>query len=280
MTFVSTNFGGDRILRAGLQTLMILLGVAALGVGIYRLRSDLTVSEGEPRAAAPAPAAEPGFVPVLDPAASPGVTGSSSRSASPLQMQWKFEQVLGAEAGGQPAEAVVTLARNRPVRLVIPRISLEAPVVSAALMSGEIDGQRVYQWTAPDFYAAGWHHESAELGEQGNVVINGHHNVYGEVFRNLNQLEQGDRILVYANEEAGAFRYEVTRVMTLNERDQPLEVRAENARWIQSTDDERLTLITCWPYESNSHRLIVVAKPIDAAQDLGKLEDVGNLELE
>jgi LPXTG-site transpeptidase (sortase) family protein len=25
--------------------------------------------------------------------------------------------------------------------------------------------------------------------------------------------------------------------------------------------DERLTLITCWPYETNTHRLIIVALP-------------------
>ena len=39
------------------------------------------------------------------------------------------------------------------------------------------------------------------------------------------------------------------------------KVRLANARWIQPSEDERLTLITCWPYESNTHRLIIVALP-------------------
>jgi len=38
-------------------------------------------------------------------------------------------------------------------------------------------------------------------------------------------------------------------------------VRQENARWIAPTDDERLTLVTCWPYTNNTHRVVVVAKP-------------------
>jgi sortase A len=49
--------------------------------------------------------------------------------------------------------------------------------------------------------------------------------------------------------------------MILPERDQPIEVRLANARYIQPTDDERLTLITCWPYESNTHRVVVIAFP-------------------
>jgi len=40
-------------------------------------------------------------------------------------------------------------------------------------------------------------------------------------------------------------------------------VRRQNARWIAPTTDERLTLVTCWPYTGNSHRLIIVAKPAD-----------------
>lgn len=262
----------DRIIRAGLQSLMILIGVVTLAFGVYRMQSTFTGNQSEALSSAPPAAADQGFVPVLDTAPASDLATSQDQPASAVQLQQIPEGLLGAEAGSQPAEAAASLVRNRPVRLVIPTINLEAPVVSAPLLTGEVDNQRVYQWAAPDSYAAGWHYESAELGEQGNSVINGHHNAFGEVFRDLNQLEKGDRILVFANERAGAFRYEVTHVVILKERFQPLEVRAENARWIQPTDDERLTLITCWPYESNTHRLIVVAKPMDIASGNGELE--------
>lgn len=36
----------------------------------------------------------------------------------------------------------------------------------------------------------------------------------------------------------------------------------ENAQFMAQTDDERLTLITCWPYETNTHRLILIARPV------------------
>ena len=49
----------------------------------------------------------------------------------------------------------------------------------------------------------------------------------------------------------------------LEEAGMPLKVRQKNAQWIMPTGDERLTLVTCWPYEwpGNSHRVIVVARP-------------------
>jgi sortase A len=54
----------------------------------------------------------------------------------------------------------------------------------------------------------------------------------------------------------------------LPEKGQPLSVRLKNAAWIQPTTDERLTLVTCWPYTSNTHRLIIVARPgPDAVQN-------------
>jgi sortase A len=45
-----------------------------------------------------------------------------------------------------------------------------------------------------------------------------------------------------------------------------LEVRLANAEWIKATEDERITLITCWPYESNTHRVVVVAVPVRAGE--------------
>jgi sortase A len=58
------------------------------------------------------------------------------------------------------------------------------------------------------------------------------------------------------------FTYLVANKLILKERFQSVETRIDNARWIQASDDERLTLVTCWPYESNTHRVIVVAIPI------------------
>lgn len=150
----------------------------------------------------------------------------------------------------------VDLAGNLPTRIVIPAIKLDAPVESVGWHV--VEG--ISQWDVPDRFAAGWLMTSAPLGKAGNTAITGHHNVAGEVFRNLVKLQRGDRITLYSQDEP--FYYEVQSRRILPERGQSDEVRRANARWMQPTTDERITLITCWPYTSNTHRLIIVAKPV------------------
>jgi LPXTG-site transpeptidase (sortase) family protein len=93
----------------------------------------------------------------------------------------------------------------------------------------------------------------------GNTVLEGHHNINGEVFRNLINLKAGDTIKVYTLNTAQ--EYKVIESILVEEEGQPFEVRRANARYIQPTADIRLTLVTCWPYTGNSHRVIIVAAP-------------------
>ena len=147
-----------------------------------------------------------------------------------------------------------------PGRIVIPRIELIAPIVEAGLKKTWMEAKQYEQWLAPDEFAVGWHFTSAKLGEGGNTVLNGHHNSHGKVFVDLVELEAGDSISIYG--EGNEFKYVVVNKMILPERKVSADVRLENARWIMPSMDERLTLVTCWPYESNTHRLVIVAKPI------------------
>ena len=143
-----------------------------------------------------------------------------------------------------------------PDRIVIPAINLDAPIEPVGW--SQVNG--VSMWDIPNHFAAGWLKTSAPLGRPGNTVLDGHHNIAGEVFRHLVDLKAGDLIEVYSG--AQQVVYKVTALHILPDRDQPLEVRQKNAEWIQPTLDERLTLVTCWPYTNNTHRLIVVAMPI------------------
>lgn len=148
-----------------------------------------------------------------------------------------------------------------PDRVVIPIINLDAPVVPIHAKDIHLNDQTYQQWLVPNKFAAGWHDTSARLGIIGNTVLNGHHNVYGKVFKNLVRLEKGDEIDVYSGEKI--FKFIVDQKLLLPERFQPLEKRAENAQWIMPSEDERLTLVTCWPLDSNTHRVIIVAFPTD-----------------
>jgi LPXTG-site transpeptidase (sortase) family protein len=147
-----------------------------------------------------------------------------------------------------------------PERIVIPIIGLDAPVVPVSWTMVKVDGQEQPVWDLPDTRAAGWHETSASLGVPGNTVLNGHNTNNGEVFRNLYKLKSGDEIVLHAGRVA--YTYAITETLILPEAGQPLEVRIENARYIQPTEDERLTLVTCHPYGSLRNRLIVIAHPI------------------
>jgi len=154
-----------------------------------------------------------------------------------------------------------TLGANVPrvYILRIPKINLEAPVVRVEEREIQIESNVVTQIYVPHSFAVGWNENSAPVGNYGNTVFVGHNNIYGEVFKDLWNLQSGDEIVVQTG--SGDRSYLVSRVITLDESSLPIHERSENASWIRWTPHEQLTLVTCFPYSSNTHRLIVVAYP-------------------
>jgi sortase A len=194
-----------------------------------------------PRSATPNPASLPTTPTAVPPTSTPGpVLSPTQGPTSPAPFT-------------RPAPATAP-----PDRIVASTIGLDAPVVPIGWKTVEENGQTVTEWEVAD-HAGGWHKTSAYPGNVGNTVISGHHNIRGEVFRYVVNLEPGDIIDLYVGQTV--YRYMVTEKYILREKGMPPEVRQENARWIASTDDERLTLVTCWPYTNNTHRVVVVAKP-------------------
>ncbi len=147
-----------------------------------------------------------------------------------------------------------------PDRILVPSIELDAPIVPAKHKQTRIGGENYEQWQAPNQFAVGWHSDSAVLGQAGNTVLNGHHNIEGKVFKDLHKLMAGAEVFLIGGNIQ--YRYQVVNVMILPERNMDVETRLENARWILPSQDERITLVTCWPEWSNTHRLVVVAQPV------------------
>jgi len=158
-----------------------------------------------------------------------------------------------------PKQAELTNGVVIPNRIVIESVDIDSTVIPVGWQVVEQNGQPYSIWEVANF-AIGWHNTSARLGQPGNTVMAGHHNVNGEVFRDLVNVEVGDRVTAYASGQK--FEYIVELKTIIKEKGEPLEVRQRNAQWIAPTDDERLTFVTCWPYTNNTHRVIVVAKPI------------------
>ena len=142
---------------------------------------------------------------------------------------------------------------------MIGSVGIDSPIVPVGWRVIEQGGRQYSIWDVAD-YAVGWHKTTAVLGQAGNSVMAGHHNINGEVFRDLVNVEVGDRVTIYSGEHV--FEYIVELKTIVKEKGEPIEARQRNAQWIAPTTDERLTFVTCWPYTNNTHRVIVVAKPI------------------
>jgi LPXTG-site transpeptidase (sortase) family protein len=205
----------------------------------------LDVIQAAVRATAPVPE-ENGFIPYRIPITN---SGDAVGAVAPTAL-------AGPEPGEAPAPARPPAI---PDRIVIPQIGLDAPIVLSPIEWVKIEGITYEQWEAPKTFAAGWQEGSANPGQAGNFVLIGHHNIDGKVFGHLIDLKEGDVIAIFSGERL--FGYYVSKVILLEEREASLTQRQENAMWIRPTADERLTLVTCWPPESNTHRLIIVAQP-------------------
>jgi LPXTG-site transpeptidase (sortase) family protein len=149
--------------------------------------------------------------------------------------------------------------------LLIPSLELNVPVVevSWALIFQDGTWRSVWQ-TAWD--AVGHHRNSANPGEAGNVVLSGHHNTAGEVFRDVSEIGQdgarlrvGDELILVAA-DGERYSYLVVDWERFQESGTSKEQRQRHASYLDQTEEPTLTLVTCWPYESSSHRVVVIAR--------------------
>ncbi|MEV7065179.1 class F sortase [Streptomyces collinus] len=120
-----------------------------------------------------------------------------------------------------PARRARPPARSVPVRLLIPAIGVDTPVIRLGLAA---DGTvQVPPVTAHD--RAGWYRHSPTPGRTGPSVLLGHVTVgpYGDgVFRHLDRLRRGERITARL-ENGTAAEFAVTAVRTVPKTDFPAD---------------------------------------------------------
>lgn len=149
-------------------------------------------------------------------------------------------------------------ANGDPTRITAPAIGLDAKVITVRMKEYYEGGVLRRVWEVAD-YAAGFHEGMARPGHVGNTVIAAHHNVRGKVFQKLHLLKPGDDVFVWVGNSP--YRYRVDTIYRLPVKGMPPEVLESNLRFILPTDDQRLTLVTCWPAWGSTHRTVVVAYP-------------------
>lgn len=138
-----------------------------------------------------------------------------------------------------PAVVLGTPSPGRPSRLVIEKLGIDTPIVSG-------DG--------PEQLKMGVGHRlgTAGPGQPGNMVLSGHNDIYGEVFRHLDKLAEGDRVTVYS--EGEPFTYTVRRKLIV----EPTDLSV-----LEPSQKPVVTLISCYPYLVDSHRIVIVAELAD-----------------
>lgn len=135
-----------------------------------------------------------------------------------------------------PPVAIPTPGPEAPTRVVVAAIEVDALIVAGD------------SWEQLKL-GVGHHPGTANPGERGNMVLSAHNDIYGEIFRHLGDLELGDEVVVYAGERP--FRYIVTAKQIV----EPTEVSV-----LASTTKPVVTLISCYPYMVDTHRIVVIAE--------------------
>lgn len=128
---------------------------------------------------------------------------------------------------------VPTSSPEQAVRIQIPAIGVDAPIVMG-------DGWEQLK------KGVGTHIGSPNPGAIGNLVLSAHNDVFGEIFRNLDQLVKGDQIIIFTNQRT--FTYIVNNTTIV----EPTQVEV-----MAPTQDSAVTLISCYPYLVDDKRIVV-----------------------
>ena len=131
---------------------------------------------------------------------------------------------------------VPTSAPDQAVRIQIPAIEIDAPVVQG-------DGWEQLK------KGVGQNIGSANPGQNGNVILSAHNDVYGELFRYLDKLQAGDQVILYTQQRQ--YTYVVDRTAIV----EPTAVEV-----MASTGSPTVTLISCYPYLIDDQRIVVFAR--------------------
>lgn len=128
---------------------------------------------------------------------------------------------------------IPTPAPQNGIRIQIPALNIDAPFIQG-------DGPEQLK------KGVGQHVGTANPGKIGNMVLTGHNDTYGEIFRYLDQLKPGDEVIVYTINRSYTYIIDGWEL-----------VEPEQVEVMDPTPYESLTLISCYPYLVDNLRIIV-----------------------
>jgi len=219
----------DRILL-GVEILAIvgLVVVILNGVGLLRTLNTEVVAALNPETAVPTPLV---MAVVLPSGHTPPDAQGNTRpndAEIPAHLQPMVQSLANIP--------VPTAAPDQAVRIQIPALNIDAPIVQG-------DGWEQLK------KGVGQYIGSSPPGRDGNLVLSAHNDVYGEIFRYLDRLVPGDEVVIYTQQRQ--FTYVVDRTVLV----EPTAVEV-----MAPTSSPTVTLISCYPYLVNDQRIVVFAR--------------------
>lgn len=229
-------------LLLGLEVLALMGLVAVLVASYFNLRElNDEVSQAQQNAVkaqvAPTATATPPIALALLPGghSPPTSPGGAVPDVPPHLQRWVQPSSDAAQTAANTIE-VDRQSSEAPTRIVIPKINVDAPIVNGVNWEDLKKG-------------VGHLPGSANPGERGNMYLAAHNDIYGEIFRYLEDLNVGDEYFIYAGAEK--FRYVVKERRII----EPSGVDV-----MLPTTEPVATLQTCYPYMVDTHRLVVIGE--------------------
>lgn len=129
---------------------------------------------------------------------------------------------------------------EQAIQIVISAIGVDAPIVMG-------DGWEQLK------QGVGQYLGSTDPGQNGNLILSAHNDIFGQIFRDLDQLQAGDEITIYTN--VRAYTYVIDQ--------QPDIVVPTFVQVLNQTPDPTITLISCYPYLVDNKRIVVKASLLE-----------------
>ena len=121
-------------------------------------------------------------------------------------------------------------------------------ILIPAILNGEVPIVQGDGWEQLK-RGVGQHIGSVDPGKNGNLVLSAHNDIYGEWFRDLDQLQPGDEIIIKTASRVFTYRVTDTRLV------EPTEVSV-----LEPTAKPTITLISCYPYLVDNQRIVVIGE--------------------
>lgn len=140
-------------------------------------------------------------------------------------------------------------------QIQVPAIGVRAPVRP---VGWEVQSASdLPEWDNPEA-EVGWVVSSALPGDNGAIILYGHNNIHSSIFKRLADLKTGDTIDLQTGMETWQYRVQSVEIVAVTGPDEDL---AAYRRVFEPQTQASLVLLSCWPPDNNTHRVIITAVP-------------------